>query len=98
LPKQGGFLQLLIFSMEVDDMARMECKCGELLSNSMAPNDIELWVYTDKEWDAILENDTIETWKIPLPVYDVWKCPKCERVYVFEDGSDKAVKIYSLES
>jgi len=78
-------------------MARMECKCGELLSNSLAPNDIQLRVYTDREWDEILSVDIIETWKIPLPAYDVWKCPKCERIYVFKEGSDKAAKIYSLE-
>ena len=79
-------------------MARMECKCGEVLSNSMAPNDIQLRVYTDKEWDSILAKDTIKTWKIPLPTYDVWKCPKCERIYVFKEELDAAVKIYSLES
>ena len=82
-------------------MARMDCICGEYLSNTMVPNDIELHVYTDREWDAILENDTIETWKIPLPTYDVWRCPKCERIYVFgkgnEEGYNEAIKVYRLE-
>ena len=78
-------------------MARMTCRCGEILSNSLAPNDIELRVYTDKEWDKILEVDTINTWEIPLPTHDVWKCPKCKRVYVFKDGNDTAIKIYALE-
>jgi phosphoribosylamine-glycine ligase len=79
-------------------MVKIECKCGELLSNSMPLNDIQLKVYTDIEWDKMFENDIIETRKLPLPTYDVWKCPKCERVYVFEEGSDKAIKIYSLET
>jgi hypothetical protein len=83
--------------LEGNNMARMECRCGEVLSNSTVPNDIELRVYTEKEWDSIMENDTIEPWKIPLPTFDVWKCPKCERIYIFKEGSDKAVKIYSLE-
>ena len=78
-------------------MARMQCKCGEGLSNSLVPNDVELTVYTDREWDAILENDVIETWKIPLPTYDVWRCPVCERLYVFEKGCNKAIKVYALE-
>ena len=82
-------------------MLRMDCICGEYLSNSAAPNDIELRVYTDSEWDEILKVDMIETWKIPLPTYDVWKCPKCERIYVFgkadKEGSRKAIKIYRLE-
>ena len=80
---------------------RMNCTCGEYLSNSATPNDVELWVYTDREWDAILENDTIETWKIPLPTHDVWRCPKCERIYVFgkpnEDGCIPVIKVYRLE-
>ena len=75
----------------------MNCKCGEVLSNSMSPNDIQLRLYTDKEWDSIMEKDTIETWKIPLPAHDVWKCPNCKRIYIFEDGVDKPAKIYNLE-
>lgn len=78
-------------------MARMTCKCGEVLSNGAAPNKVELRVYTDFEWDRILEVDTIETWKFPLPTCDVWRCPKCERIYVFEEGNDTAVKVYCLE-
>jgi len=78
-------------------MARIQCKCGKVLSNSEAPNDIQLRVYTDKEWDSILESDLIETWKIPLPTHDVWKCPNCERIYVFNSNSDKSVQIYALE-
>jgi len=78
-------------------MARMTCKCGEVLSNSLAPNEIQLRVYTDKEWDALHENDIIETWRIPLPTFDVWRCPVCERIYVFSVGNEKAIKIYALE-
>lgn len=78
-------------------MARMNCKCGRVLSNSLAPNDIQLRVYTDKEWDSIMDNDIIETLKIPLPKRDVWKCPTCERIYIFGEESEKAVKTYVLE-
>jgi hypothetical protein len=68
-------------------MARMTCSCGELLSNSTVPNDVELFVYTGEEWDEILKFDTIETWKIPAPKYEVWKCPKCKKILsVMPDG------------
>ena len=77
-------------------MAKVTCKCGELLSNSMAPNDVELTVYTDFEWDEILAVDTVNTWEIPMPKYSVWRCPKCEQIYVFEKGNDKAIKEYAL--
>lgn len=76
-------------------MARFQCKCGETLSNSMAPNDIELRVYTDREWDQITNCETLDPVAIPFPKYDVWRCPSCERIYVF-DG-DNIVKTYVLE-
>lgn len=79
-------------------MARFICTCGQLLSNSLAPNDVQLRVYTDKEWDNILQKECINTWEIPLPVYDVWKCTKCKRLYVFEEGSDTPVYVYVLEN
>lgn len=40
-------------------MARMTCTCGNQLSNHESPNDIQLRVYTDKEWDKICDCDTI---------------------------------------
>jgi len=76
---------------------RMQCKCGEILSNSMAPNDIQLRVYTDREWDDIINMGEIDSINIPHPKIDVWRCPKCERVYVFEYGNHKVIKVYKLE-
>jgi hypothetical protein len=78
-------------------MARFLCKCGETLSNSQAPNDIEMRVYSDREWDEIINHDMIDPLTIPDPKYDVWRCPKCERLYFFEQGNDVAVKVYKLE-
>lgn len=78
-------------------MARMICRCGNELSNHQAPNDIELRVYTDKEWDAILNCEMIEPWKIPMPKRTVWKCPICKRLYVFDVGVDKPTAIYVIE-
>jgi len=83
--------------MEKNIMARMNCICGEILSNSKASNNIELIVYTNEEWSTILKNDILETWKIPVPKYEVWKCPKCERIYVFKNGDNKAIKLYTRE-
>ena len=75
-------------------MARYDCRCGKALSNSLTP-DIQLMVYTDSEWDKILETDTIETWMIPFPKRCVWRCPNCERIYVFEKNN--LIKCYALE-
>lgn len=78
-------------------MAKMICKCGLLLSNSEAPNNIQLRVYTDKEWEDILNCEEINTWMIPLPKYDVWRCPDCKRIYVFEDNNDVPIMVYDLD-
>jgi len=76
-------------------MARFGCKCGKELSNSTNP-DIQLQVYTDKEWLQVLDLEMIEAWKIPNPPRSVWCCPDCERLYVFDD-ENRVTKFYVLE-
>ena len=77
-------------------MAKYDCRCGKLLSTTAVPNDVEIWAYTDREWDKILEVDMIETWKIPPPKHRVWHCQDCERIYIF-DENNKFIKCYILE-
>lgn len=78
-------------------MAGFKCRCGEGLSNNLAPNNIQLRVYTDNEWDAIIGLGRIEdTIDIPFPKCDVWRCPVCERVYVFGEDN-KVSKVYAIE-
>ena len=75
-------------------MAKMLCRCGNTLSNSLTPNDVELRVYTDEEWDHIIQtNGKLED--LPVPKNDVWRCPVCERIYFFE--GNKSIKVYALE-
>ena len=78
-------------------MARLLCKCGTTLSNTMAPNDVELKVFTDKEWDDIINLGQIDSVDLPDATRDVWRCSVCERIYVFDKGSDKASMVYKLE-
>lgn len=77
-------------------MARFSCTCGETLSNSLCPNDVVFYVFSDHEWDQIIEKETINnTLDLPDPKYDVWKCPKCERIHIF-DGV-KQIITYLIE-
>lgn len=76
-------------------MARFVCKCGTSQSNSLAPNDVQLWVYTDKEWDEFMKGDLIDPVQIPRPKYDVWHCSVCKRVHIFEGLS--LLKTYAVE-
>ncbi len=78
-------------------MARMTCKCGAELTNQQVPNDIELVVYTDREWEKICDCDSLEPWRIPLPRYDVWRCPECKRILVYEGANPYPVMSYVLE-
>jgi len=78
-------------------MAKMTCKCGEALSDTSVPNDMQLWVYTDKEWDMFTTPETLETWSIPAPPRDMWMCPSCKRLYIFKKGEDKAFMTYKIE-
>ena len=77
-------------------MARFICKCDHTMSNTLAPNNIEYWVFSDKEWDDIINIGNIDTIDLPDPKNDVWRCPKCERIYVF-DESGNVIKRYALE-
>lgn len=75
---------------------RFQCKCGKTLTNTQAPNDVELIVFTDREWDHIINIGQIDSGELPNPKYFVWRCPDCERVYVF-DGN-RLIKYYVLHS
>ncbi|NPC93240.1 hypothetical protein HOO54_13605 [Bacillus sp. WMMC1349] len=78
-------------------MARMQCKCGNHLSTVDAPNDVQLHIYTDKEWDVIINMaDYLDPLSIPDPNKEVWRCIHCDRIYVFNE--DNTVnKVYVVE-
>ena len=79
-------------------MAKLVCKCGELMSNSSMPNDIQYWVYSDIKMDEICSNDTIDVAElIANETYEVWLCAKCNRLYVFENDSAATKYVYQLE-
>ncbi|GEB35870.1 MULTISPECIES: hypothetical protein [Brevibacillus] len=77
-------------------MAKYGCKCGKTLSNSLCPNDIQLKVFTDKQWEQLYEKSFITGDDFPDPEYDVWRCPDCKRIYVF-DGT-RLIMQYVLET
>lgn len=77
-------------------MARFYCKCGYVLSNSVEP-EIEYRVYSDSEWLEIVNNEDItEGILIPDSKLSAWVCPKCERVYIWDDRLPLSVPIKVL--
>lgn len=78
-------------------MASITCKCGNRLSNSLVPNGIQYYVFSDTEWDGILMNDTVHTMDIPRPKNDIWMCDNCQRIIIFDDNG-KVVRVYAVEA
>ena len=54
-------------------MSRIKCRCGEIISTVQCPNNVQLRVYTDFEWDRIINMGMIDSLDIPMPQYDVIK-------------------------
>ena len=81
-------------------MARYKCKCGQVLNSQESPVEVKLHVYTDTEWDEIWGDEAITSENFPDTKYDIWRCPKCERIYVFDYTRDKdrLIKYYVLHS
>lgn len=89
-------------------MARLTCKCGFTMWNGSTPNGIEFTAFSDARLcrleDALpaLPSDPLFLLMdlMDQADYEVWRCPQCRRLYVFDrqDGSDRASYIYRLET
>lgn len=77
-------------------MAKLQCECGAIMSDSIVPSEIVFHVLSDFEFDKLLSQDKVEVLKFSSLFTKVWKCLSCQRIYVFSnDGKVKAV--YNLE-
>ena len=77
-------------------MASIECKCGDRLSDTEVPSEVVLHQYTDFEMHNILRDDSIDTIELAGRSTKIWQCPKCHRLYMFNE-TGRVIKIYSLE-
>lgn len=74
-------------------MGKYLCDCGNLLSNTSVPNEVQLRVYTDEEYWRLMGAESASD--LISPSIDVWKCAMCERLFVFKKGS--LYKKYKLD-
>ena len=69
-------------------MARLKCVCGAGLSNTNAPSDNNLYVFTKAEVDnAIANNAEVTLYDFETGIngeYEYWYCQDCKRVMVVE--------------
>jgi uncharacterized protein with PIN domain len=77
-------------------MAKILCKCGQILSNSTVPNEVVIHMFTDKEINEILVQDSVPAIELYRRSNEVWHCSNCDRLYFF-DKNDKLEKIYRIE-
>lgn len=78
-------------------MARLECKCGQMLSNSTNP-EIQYKIFSDDEWIRTLDrSEKEELVNIAEDTLEAWKCGSCERLYIFKIGQDLPIRIYRLD-
>lgn len=92
-------------------MARLGCRCGFSMWNGRVPNEIEFTAFSDIRFCEIVENppasliESIDDLTcllnnlMELADYEVWRCPQCGRLYVFDNKDDpnRAKYVYRLE-
>lgn len=91
-------------------MARLACKCGHSMWNGHTPNDIEFTVFSDARVCELADHPPERSGdpaRFPFDFmdlmeeadYEVWRCPVCGRLYVFDqrDNPDRAKYVYRLE-
>lgn len=87
---------------------KFACSCGNVLSNTASPSAIEHYLISEANAERLqsLVDEQLdqegghiewyENWSECSPSR-VWKCHKCERLYVFTDNEFETVKVYALE-
>ena len=91
-------------------MAHVTCRCGYSMWNGHTPNNIEFTVFSDRRFCELAENppalfsDPTEFVLdfddlMDMADYEVWRCPECGRLYIFDNQNDsnKAKYVYKLE-
>ncbi len=71
-------------------MANLLCPCGAILSNGTIPNPIEHWLLSSDMDPADGEDADGFRERICEVSPNVWRCPTCKRVAVFEPGENDA--------
>lgn len=69
-------------------MAGMGCQCGEILKNTVYPNEIEWYIYKKEDWEK-LQSELFEVTQDQEDFDSFWLCPKCKRAHVWLNTNRK---------
>lgn len=86
----------------------LKCECGNVLTDTAAPNDVEhiLLSYSimerlqDKVDNEVATHGSVDSWPEHWEesgAMEVWKCPECGRLYLNPRGETEKVVVYKLE-
>ena len=62
------------------------------------PNELEYWVYSDRQMDLMLQDDTLSS--IDMCIMSeckAWQCPKCSRLYILDSKTNDVLGVYKPE-
>lgn len=97
--------------MGVDgSMAHLDCRCGYSMWNGATPNNIEFYAFSDIRYCELVDKPPffsgdpdrflyeIMDW-MDMADYEIWRCPECGRLYVFDRQDDpvRVKYVYKLE-
>lgn len=70
------------------------------MSNSTHP-DVEYSLVSHAQWNNLAERtengENFVDIEDSILTNSLWKCPSCQRIYIFEDGNDVPLQVYNLE-
>jgi hypothetical protein len=87
---------------------QFECLCGTMLSDTASPNDTEHLLISSRSIerlqdlvdDELAKDGVVDMWPEhwdECGAIEVWKCHKCNRLYVQPRESPEKIIVYSIE-
>lgn len=79
-------------------MSGMVCECGELLKNTVIPNNIEWTIFTKNEFEDYINEDYFK-YTQEQEIFDYfWLCPKCRRLHIWlnKGKTHEETRIYEV--
>lgn len=77
-------------------MGKLNCPCGEQLSNVSSPNEVEGYLISDMDLEACGDIEAVDVLSVSR---GVWECSACGRLaFDWPNKNDRTVKWYLPEN
>jgi len=79
-------------------MSKVNCPCGNQLSNVCSPSSVEGYLLSGYQRDVISDDGQIQADKLCSILRDVWECQSCGRLAIaYPSRGDRTLKWYKPE-